>query len=315
VRPALALAVVEEVLHQPQLAVAADERRLQALRLQRPARAGDDPPRAPERNEPDLPLQDVGALVLVHDRRLGGSPRRLAHEHLARLRDRLDAGRRVDDVACDHALALGADRHRGLTGEHARAGPKVSDPDLVTERRDSGNGVERRADGSLGVVLRCGRRAPDGHHGVADELLDRAAVQRDQPAAGVEVAREELSHLLLVAPLGQRGESDEVGEEDRDEPAFGGGRLALLMRLVGLTGEERATAVVAELPPRLVRGSARGAADTEGRTAVAAELRGGAILATAVRADHRVSAYACAVPAQAPARRKHRRPMTPSVTA
>ena len=39
VRAPAALAVVEEVLDQPQFAVAADERRLEALRLERAARA------------------------------------------------------------------------------------------------------------------------------------------------------------------------------------------------------------------------------------------------------------------------------------
>ena len=39
--------------------------------------------------------------------------------------------------------------------------------------------VERRPDGPLGVVLVGDRRAPDGHHRVADELLDRAAIATD----------------------------------------------------------------------------------------------------------------------------------------
>ena len=39
--------------------------------------------------------------------------------------------------------------------------------------------VEGGADGALGVVLGRDRGAPDGHHGVADELLDRAAVALD----------------------------------------------------------------------------------------------------------------------------------------
>jgi hypothetical protein len=61
----------------------------------------------------------------------------------------------------------------------ARAAARA--PDLVAERRDGRDEVERRADRALGVVLRARRRAPDGHHGVADELLDGAAVQLDQP--------------------------------------------------------------------------------------------------------------------------------------
>ena len=49
--------------------------------------------------------------------------------------------------------------------------------------------VERGADGAFGVVLVRHGRAPDRHHGIADELLDRAAVALDD-AAAVEVPGE-----------------------------------------------------------------------------------------------------------------------------
>ena len=140
------------------------------------------------------------------------------------LGDRLHARRGVDEIAGDHALALGAERHRRLAGEDAGPRAKLRRADLVAERRHGGDEVERRAHGALGVVLGRGRRAPDGHHRVADELLDRAAVELDQPAARVEVAGEELAHLLGVAALGERREADEVGEEDGDEAALGRGR-------------------------------------------------------------------------------------------
>ena len=120
------------------------------------------------------------------------------------LGDRLHARGGVDEVAGDHALALGADRDRGLAGEHAGAGAELRGADLVAERRDGGDEVERGAHGALGVVLGRRRRAPDGHHRVADELLDRAAVELDQPPARVEVAREELARLLGVALLRER---------------------------------------------------------------------------------------------------------------
>ena len=85
--------------------------------------------------------------------------------------------------------------------------------------------LERRADGPLGVVLLRDRCAPHRHDGVADELLDRAAVALDHGARRVEVAREELAHVLGVPALRECGrEADEVGEEDGDEPALGSGR-------------------------------------------------------------------------------------------
>ena len=47
---------------------------------------------------------------------------------------------------------------------------------------------------------------------------------RSIDAAGhVEVAGQQLARLLGVAALGQRGEADQVGEEDRHEPPLGAG--------------------------------------------------------------------------------------------
>ena len=73
-----------------------------------------------------LALELVLAAVLVGDGRLGSALRRLADEHGARLGRRLDARRRVDEVARDHALALGAERDRGLAREDAGARPQRS---------------------------------------------------------------------------------------------------------------------------------------------------------------------------------------------
>ena len=56
--------------------------------------------------------------------------------------------------------------------------------------------LERHPHGPLGVVLLRDGRPPHGHDGVADELLDRAAVALDRPAGGVEVAGQKLAHLL-----------------------------------------------------------------------------------------------------------------------
>ena len=86
VRLALVGARVEELLDEAQLAVAADERRLEAGRLERPAAARDDAQRAPERHRLGLALQLVLAGVLVGDRRLRRAPRGLADEDGARAR-------------------------------------------------------------------------------------------------------------------------------------------------------------------------------------------------------------------------------------
>ena len=70
---------------------------------------------------PLLALQLERAGLLVDDRLLGRAARRVADEDRARLGDRLDARRGVDEVAGDHALALGAERDRGLAREHPGA--------------------------------------------------------------------------------------------------------------------------------------------------------------------------------------------------
>ena len=86
------------------------------------------------------------------------------------------------------------------------AGPEA--PDRVDE-------LERRPDGPLGVVLVGGRRAPDGHHRVADELLDRAAVAADdvaRPARSSGVRSSRTSSASRPSAKGR--EADEVGEQD-----------------------------------------------------------------------------------------------------
>ena len=181
VGPPLLGAGMEQVLDLAQLAVAADERRLEPLGLECAAGARDNPHGPPEGVQSRLALELVGAGALVDDRRLGGAPGRLARQHLAGLGEGLDAGGGVDDVAGHHALAVGADRDGGLAGENARTGAQVGHADLVAKRRHRGDQVERRPHRPLGVVLGRHRSAPDRHHRVADELLDRSAVELDQP--------------------------------------------------------------------------------------------------------------------------------------
>ncbi len=59
--------------------------------------------------------------------------------------------------------------------------PEPSAADRIDE-------LQAGPDGALGVVLAGDRGAPDRHHGVADELLDGAAVAADDVARDVEVA-------------------------------------------------------------------------------------------------------------------------------
>ena len=70
------------------------------------------------------------------------------------------------------------------------------------------------ADRPQGVVLVACRHPKDGHHLVADELLDRAAVPLDDLAHPVEVAGLH-PPVGLGIPFGELGRVDEVAEEDR----------------------------------------------------------------------------------------------------
>ena len=150
------------------------------------------------------------------------------------------------------------------------------------------------ADGALGVVLVGGRRAPDGHHGIADELLDRAAVALDDVAREVEVARQRVADVFRVALLGERREADEVREQDADELALrAAGRCragrAAAGRLAAAVGGRRAVSGVAQSEQNFAPGLAGvpqfGHADRQRRGAFLAELRAGAVLRAAVRTD------------------------------
>ena len=122
-----------------------------------------------------------------------------------------------------------------------------------TERADTVDQVERGTDCAFGVVVVRDRRAPDGHHRVADELLDRAAVAADDLLALLEVARQEVADGLGVAALGERREPDEVGEQDRDETPFRDGRGRAWAR----SGRGRAWAAVGDRGPARSRRTGR----------------------------------------------------------
>ena len=133
---------------------------------------------------------------------------------------------------------LGADLDRGVAGEHAGADPQLGHARPPRRAPPPPGQRERSAHRALGVVLARHRRAPDRHHGVADELLDRAAVALDQRAAALEVLAEELADVLGVAVLGQRGEADQVGEQHRDQPPLGDrGRGCGRRRLPGVSDQ------------------------------------------------------------------------------
>ena len=85
-----------------------------------------------------------------------------------------------------------------------------------------------RGDGAQGIVLVGDRRAEHRHGGVADVLVDRAAVLDDQFVGAREEAVDDAAHLLGAKRARQFGEAAEVGEQHSDLPPLGLARVRLL---------------------------------------------------------------------------------------
>ena len=140
-----------------------------------------------------LALERDGVAGVEGEDLLGGGVRGLADRDRHRRRRALQAGGDVDGVAGEEALAragVDVEAHQGLAGVDA-------DADLDGLAGDARQGVDlvdqaqAGAHGALGVVLVQRRHAEDGDHGVADELLDGAAVGLDDAPGRRVVAAQE----------------------------------------------------------------------------------------------------------------------------
>ena len=174
---------MEQVLEQAQLIVAADERCLKRLRPVASTELRDDPERPPGRHRDRLALERLLARFLERDRARCGAVGRLADEDRARRRGGLEARGRVHEVARDHALVRRSERDRRFAGQDTGTGL-----DGRPERADGVDELKGGPHGPLSIVLVSRRCAPDRHDGIADELLDRAAVAPDDVARQLEVA-------------------------------------------------------------------------------------------------------------------------------
>ena len=160
--------------------------------------------------------------------------------------------------------------------------------------------LERRAHGALGIVLVRDRRAPDGHHRVADELLDGAAVAVDDVAREVEVACVSSSRTSSASRRSANGVNP-TRSANRTETS----------RPLGELGTAMARRQVADLCCRLARAAAGAAGSRPGplphspqnlasassprhsgrrrrtrASAFFAELSAGLVRRTTCRADH-----------------------------
>jgi len=184
--------------------------------------------------------RDGGALSLEHELHgfdLHGVPdellRFLTDQDLARLCTLLEPGRDVDSIARDQRVALAGH-------DLARVDP---DPRPQPDRRDGRPQLDRCAHGPERVVLVRLRDAEDRHHGVANELLHRAAVPLEDSPRILEIAAHRGPHGLGVESLPERGRARQVAEDDRDGLPDLAGRFDLL---------ERRSAGAAEPEPRWI---------------------------------------------------------------
>ena len=141
----------------------------------------------------------------------------------------MEAARRVHEIARDEPLTCRRRCHRGLSREDSGTESQLQARRRVRQTGHGNDQVEGCPHGSLRVVLVRDRGAPDGHHGVADELLDGPAVSLDDLARAGEVAGQEFAHGFRIAIFRKGGEADEIREQDGDETPFGPGAGAWLV--------------------------------------------------------------------------------------
>ena len=98
----------------------------------------------------------------------------------------------------------------GEPGRHLRLADATGDPQLGQRVAH----LDRRTTRPQCIVLVRLRDAEHRHHGVADELLDGAAVSLDDRLHLLEVACEQRPQRLGIGLLSQLGRAAEVAEQD-----------------------------------------------------------------------------------------------------
>ena len=222
---------VEELDQLAQLPLAADERAgVCAVPSPRHrTRSVGDPERGEGRG---ATLQGKGADGLESGSIAGLLAGCLVDEHPSDGRLRLEPRGHAHQDAGNHALPNRPDRHGCLAARDRR--PRLQRvPHGAAQPADRVDERDRGTNRALRIVLVRGRRAPDRHHRVADELLDRPAVARHDRARHFEVARLDRAHLLRIERLGKGGEVLEVDEQDRDTAPLGRPRRVIPLDVGG----------------------------------------------------------------------------------
>ncbi len=157
-------------------------------------------------------------------------------EHLSCAGSLLEPSSDVDSVAGDERLTFTADDDLAGVDPDARLEPVLG---------DGGAHLGRSANCAQRVVLVRDGDPEDGHHGIADELLDGAAVTLEDHAKILEVAPHPCAQRLGIRRLAERRRTDEVAEENGDDFALLAGRLGRSQRRPTRAAEARVALVLA----------------------------------------------------------------------
>ena len=171
----------------------------------------------PHRHRLGLAFRLDGRVVAVVDHVPRRAERRFADEDAVRRRRALQARRGVHDIACDHPFSelwtrIDADERVPRVHRHAHLELAVLGDPVAN--------CQRRANRALGVVFVRDRRAEHRHHGVADELLHRAAAVLELCAQPLVVRAQDRLDVLRVERFRARREADEIGEQHRHNLAL-----------------------------------------------------------------------------------------------
>ena len=215
-----------------QLQLAADERRVEPSCVC--TGALDHREDVPRREWIGLALQRQLVARLEHDRVLDESSRRLADEDLACARRLLEALRDVDRVARDEHLSTCAVARDYLAAVDADADADAYLQfalELLIQLGQRLTQLGRGAHRPQRVVLVQLGDAEDGHDGIADELLDRAAVPLEHERHLLEEAGHHAAQRLRVEPLTERRRIRDVREQDGDRAPTDGHVLSVGLEL------------------------------------------------------------------------------------
>ena len=211
----------ERAVQRVEFPLAADERQVEAAQQRRVVGADAE---QPVRRQRCLdPLERQRPDRFDPGRAADRPPGERSDEDLVRPGVLFQPGRDVHGVAGHQRLPAGhvgpGHRRPGVHADphpqpHAEFGGQV-----VVEPGDRVAGGEGGGRGPPRVVLVHDGDAEDGHHRVADELLDGAAALLDRGPDHREVAQDDRAQRLRVERLGQRRRPDEVAEDDGDELA------------------------------------------------------------------------------------------------